>query len=336
VQDHADGREHQDKQVSDLHGHCSEVFVGVDWPSFDEAHVIVERLVNEAADVSSQLGATLLDQDGVALSQAKQAVDSAEAAAGQGHFEGVVLESHSAACAYATFARSQRSAFILVIDMGAGTTDIAGFERESDACDSPLTEVEGTCQCCTLAGDVLDGILVNLFVRTGGKRALAAEDKLWRAVNLSAKELKHELLRTGKRSFKHAEGKLRVRRQQLDDDAAFKDYCRALTRTVEASLLPLFARAQDARADHVTVLLAGGGANMAFLADLVRAAAARCKIRLKLSIERFGSNWALPHKHHPLAGVFPQMAISMGGVLAPLAIRSEVSRESVLEAAEVL
>lgn len=289
------------------------------WQSFNEAQRVVGRLVDEAAIVSAQLGAALLDAEGVALDRAKEALEQAEASRVSGHFEGVVFESHSAAAAYANFGRSRPSPFILVIDMGAGTTDIAGFERDPDSLEPKLTEIEGARQCCTLAGDELDTILVDLFVRTGGKRALKAEDQLWRAVNLSAKELKHELFRTGKRAFKHAQHTVTVRQQALAADRAFKAYCRALTGAFEASLAPVLERAGRAEAAGVAVLLAGGGSNLPFLADLVRAAAARCKTKLKLTIERFGANWSLPHKHHPLAGKFPQLAIAMGGALAPLA-----------------
>ncbi len=293
------------------------------WQSFSEAWRVVGKLVDEAAVVSAQLGATLLDAEGVPLDRAKQALETAEASRSTGHFEGVVFESHSAAAAYANFARSRPSPFILVIDMGAGTTDIAGFERDPDSLEPTLTEIDGTRQCCTLAGDELDNILVDLFVRSGGKRRLEAEDQLWRAVNLSAKELKHELFRTGKRAFKHAQQTVTVRRQMLANDAAFKAYCRALTSAFQASLAPVLARAKRADASGIAVLLAGGGSNLPFLADLVRAAATRCKTKLKLTVERFGANWSLPHKHHPLAGMFPQLAIAMGGALAPLAAQPE-------------
>lgn len=289
------------------------------WPSFAEAYTIVGRLVDEASVVSTHLGAAMLDAKGILVTRAKEVLEAAEASHAYGHFEGAVFESHSAASAYAHFARSSPSSFILVIDMGAGTTDIAGFEREHHAAGSPLTEIDGTRQCSTLAGDELDSILVDLFMRAGGKKALAEEDKLWRAVNLSAKALKHELLRTGKGAFKQARNNLTVRQKELADSPTFKAYCLALTRTFETSLLPLLRRAKQNDAAKVSVLLAGGGSNMPFLADLVRTAAARCKIKVKITIEKFGANWALPHKHHPLTGVFPQMAISMGGALAPLA-----------------
>lgn len=297
------------------------------WQSFSEAWRIVGKLVDEAAIVSSALGARLLDADGVTLQSATEALERAEGSRERGHFEGVVFESHSAASAYANFARSNPSPFILVIDMGAGTTDIAAFERDADPRNAALVEIEESRQCCTLAGDELDNILVDLFVRSGGKRGIKAEDRLWRRANLAAKELKHELLRTGKRVLTHEQRSVTVRHEELAKDSAFKAYCQALTLAFETSLAPVLERAKRADAGRVAVLLAGGGSNMPFLADLVRAAVAKSKTKIKLTVERFGANWALPHKHHPLVGVFPQMAISMGGALAPLAAQPEPVRE---------
>lgn len=284
------------------------------WHEQSEAGRVVARLVEESAVVSARLGAMLLNEFGVSLAQATEALERGRAAVATGYFEGLVFESHSAASAYANFAVNTVP-HILVVDMGAGTTDMAGFEVEGRAPRCVLTEIEGARQCCALAGDEIDGILMDLFVRAGRAQGVDAEDRLWRQVRLQVKELKRDLFSKGKAVFKHGRRQITVARETLVADASFKAFCRALVETVRSSLELVAAKAQ--REGAVTILLAGGGSNMPFLADLVKTAGSRCGLKVK--VEAFGTNWALPHRHHPLAGMFPQMAISMGGALAPIA-----------------
>lgn len=287
------------------------------WQSFEEASRIVGGLVEEASVVSMDLGVALLSHEGVPMPQVRQALDRAKGAQGRGHFDGIVFESQSAASAYANFARAT-APYVLVIDMGAGTTDLAGFQRDAAVAPSGLLEITEARQCCMLAGDELDNILIDLFVRRGGKRGLDAEDRLWRGVKLAARSLKQELFLKGKGVFKLPNGRISVTRDALAKDPSFRAYCRALTAAIGSSLAPLAAVAKQGGADTITVLLAGGGSNLPFLADLVRAAANKEKVKLPLKVERFGANWQLPHRHHPFAGVFPQLAIAMGGALAPV------------------
>ena len=287
------------------------------WQSFDAAGRLIGHLVDESVAVSADLGVALLSDEGVEMVRVRQALDRAANARDSGYFDGIVFESLSAASAYANFARAT-APLVLVIDMGAGTTDIAAFERDSTVAPSGLAEIRGSRQCCTLAGDELDNILIDLLVRSSGTRNLDAQDKLWRAVKLSARALKQELFQKGKSAFKNKVANLRVSREALANDQAFRDYCKALTQAIAASLIPLAERAKHTDAQAITVLLAGGGSNLPFLADLVKAAAVKAKLKLPLKVERFGANWTLPHRRHPFAGVFPQLAIAMGGALAPV------------------
>lgn len=288
------------------------------WRSVDEAGRLIASLVGESIAVSREFGAALISAERVPLARMRAVLDQARRAPVGDMFGGIVFESLSAASAYSNFARAT-DPFVLVIDMGAGTTDIAGFERDTAASPSSLSEVAAANQCCLLAGDELDNILIDLFVRSAGDSALDSKDRLWRSVKLAAKALKHDLFQRGESAFLDRRRKLRLTRDALERDASFRAFSKALTHTIAESLTPLCARAKQKGAKTVTVLLAGGGSNLPFLAPLVRAAAMRAKIKLKVKIERFGANWALPHRRHPFAGVFPQLAIAMGGALAPVA-----------------
>jgi molecular chaperone DnaK (HSP70) len=204
------------------------------------------------------------------------------------------------------------------MDMGAGTTDLAGFACDTVAKQVQLREIAGTRQCCVLAGDELDGIVVDMFVRASGEKKLDAKDELWRALRLAAKQLKRDLFEKGKAVFKYGRRRIQVTRDALKKDASFRAYCRSLTEDIADSLAPLLDQAKAARVKSVSVLLAGGGANLPFLADLVREGASRSKTKVNINVERFGAGWTLPYRHHPFAGVFPQLAIAMGGAMAPV------------------
>lgn len=285
------------------------------WRSRD-AHAILERIFDQASIVSMRLGADLIAPGGIAVPKAREALNYATTAVSDSKFEGVVLEAHAAAVAYASLAPSP-SRYVMIVDMGAGTTDIAAFEFEPGAAEATLAEVSEARQCSVLAGDELDNILIELFMRKNPSRRLDAEDRRWRALRLAAKKLKREIFQTKESVFEHARQRRRLRRDTLMKDSSFRAFKRALVDTIANSLRALAAKTKSANAKDITVLLAGGGSNLPFLSDLVRAAAARGKVRARLTIERLGASWASPHWSDPsIAGAFPQVAISMGGALA--------------------
>lgn len=286
------------------------------WQAYNEAADMVGRLVEEAALVSEGLGHWLRVPEGIPLALAREHLERAAANApiNARQFDGVVFEGDSAASAYAHFAR-QSSPLVLVLDMGAGTTDIVGFQWDGAA--RQLREIPGTRQCSVLAGDEIDNIVIEAFMRVSRQSSLDEREKLWRALRLAAPALKREIFSRDKAVFEFGRKRWAVSHKTISDDESFKAFCAALTAAVERSLQPMLARAKAARADTISLLLAGGGASLPFLPDLMRAAAPRKGV--KLTIERFGSNWSLPHMHHPLAGMVPQMAIALGGALAPIA-----------------
>ncbi len=290
-----------------------------DWRAPRETERVVGDLADQSAFVSAKLGRLLLNPYGVTLAEAQEALREAQTKRAVGQFEGIVFEAHSAACAYATFACAP-ARYVLILDMGAGTTDLVGFERVTDDLNSPqFSEIGDTRQCSLLAGDEIDNILIDIFLRAGGNRGRDAQDELWRALRLSAAELKRELFQRGKATMKYEKRQISVARDKLMKAPAFKAFCRGLEETIVTSLRPIAAKAKRAGVSEIAVLLAGGGSNLPFLPDLIRKARIPGSKDVNVKVDRFfGANWTLPHRHHPLGGMFPQMAIAMGGALAPL------------------
>ncbi|HVV32039.1 MAG TPA: Hsp70 family protein [Vitreimonas sp.] len=285
------------------------------WRIGDGAIEAINTLFSQAMAVSENLGAQLLT--GPSLQTARAALARAAECGRSPLFEGLVLEAHAAAAAYASFVRAP-ARFVLVVDMGAGTTDIAGFEMDADGNGPRAFDIEGTQRCSTLAGDELDYILIDRFAQSRGKMKPDAASDLWRGLRLSTADLKRELFERGRASFKDEKRKYAVSRDKLLSDASFRAYCKALSNALAESIAPTAAKARARGANSITILLAGGGANLPFLADLVKLAGAKHARGLKLVVEPFGAKWSLPHQHHPFAGALPQLAIAMGGAVAPV------------------
>lgn len=288
------------------------------WRTRGEADRAMARLFDEAAFVSARLGNMLIHPEGASIAQCKDALDKAEQTLGIGQLEAGVFEAHAAAAAYGAFARTPRQ-FMLVLDMGAGTTDLAGFERVGDMHEPVLAEIVGARQSCGLAGDEIDQILANLIMEKSKLRRPADQAILWRALQLSARGLKRDLFRNGKCVFTHAGRSITLRQNELQNAARFKEFNRALASICAASLSPVVARTKEEGAGAVSILLAGGGAHLPFVKAIAASAGAQVGQGLTVDIELFGADWYLPVGFDPnLRVAFPQVAISLGGALAHL------------------
>lgn len=286
------------------------------WRARGEADRTMGRLFDEAALVSARLGDMLIRAEGASIAQCKDALDKGESALGIGQLETGVFEAHAAAAAYGAFTRTPRD-LMLVVDMGAGTTDFAAFERVGETPDPVLTEIVGARQSCGLAGDEVDQIIATLIMEKTNLRQRSDQARLWRALQLSARALKRDLFKNGKCVFVHAGKPLTLRQSEVYKPARFTEFSRALTSICAASLHAVVARAREKGAEAVTILLAGGGANLPFVHAIAANAAADVGKGVRVDIEPFGADWYLPSGFDPnLRVAFPQVAISLGGALA--------------------
>jgi molecular chaperone DnaK (HSP70) len=204
--------------------------------------------------------------------------------------------------------------------MGAGTVDIAAFEFDERSEPPALTEIKEARQCSALAGDEIDRILVELYLRKrGGEKNREDELKLLRTCVLSARELKRELFTTGKCSLKTGWMATTIRAQELMEDTNFRTYLTALRETVAASLQRVIARAESAGASVVDVVIAGGGARLPFMIELVKSAGALRPTPVSLRIGPLSpANTLYSSVDASLRDVFPQIAMSVGGALVEM------------------
>jgi len=287
------------------------------WRTHVEGDRVMGRLFDEAAIVSADLGALLTAPNGVSIAHARAALDKAETALGLGQLESGVFEAHAAAAAYAAFAQAPKR-FLLVFDMGAGTTDFAGFERLGGD-DQLLSEIAEARQSCGLAGDEIDDIIAHLMMAKLKSKQRDVQSDVWRALRLHVRDFKKELFEAGRCAFSGYGVKLQLKRRELLASSRFKDYVSALTAIAATSVKAVAVRARAASSPEITILLAGGGANLSFLAPLAQAAAKQGDPSVAAVVERFGIDWRLPAGvDSRLASVMPQVAISLGGALADL------------------
>jgi molecular chaperone DnaK len=278
-----------------------------------------ERIFNESAAISQKLGTLLLGPAGISIAQCKDALDKAAAQPGNAMLETGVFEPHAAAAAALAFTNAP-TRFVMVFDMGAGTTDIAAFEFDEDQNPPALTEIKEARHASALAGDEIDRILIDLMIRKAGmKKGEDEEIKISRIARLAGRELKRELLSTGKCSLKLGWRTIGIRASDLMEDERFRAYLGALAGTIANSLAAIAPRAQAVNADAIDVVLAGGGAHLSFLPALVQRGAASLNIPMRLRIGPLSPSNALYQGiDKSLAPVFPQIAMSVGGALVEM------------------
>lgn len=281
---------------------------------------IFEAIFNEAAAVSQKLGKLFLQGEGISIAQCKDALDKARLQPGNGLLETGIFEPHAAAATALAFTNAP-TRFVLVFDMGAGTVDFAAFEFDESTDPPALTEIKEARQCSALAGDEIDRILIELYIRKrGGEKSREDELRLLRTARLSARDMKKELFSVGKTSLKTSGWMATtIRINELMEDQNFRTYLTALRNTMAASLNVVLQRAEAVGANAVDIVLAGGGSNLPFMPDLVKSAG---QVRPHSITLRYGPLSPINPLYNSvdpsLRDIFPQIAMSVGGALVEM------------------
>lgn len=274
-------------------------------------------IFNEADAVSHKLGQLFLSPDGISIAQCKDALDKARAAPGDARLETGIFEPHAAAATALAFTTAP-TRFVLVFDIGAGTTDIAAFDFDERSDPPSLTEIKAARQCNALAGDEVDRILIDLLMRHRGARESSAEEaRFLRLGRLAARDLKRDIFANGRCSLREGWRTTTVKLSDLEEDPGFQRFQRELGAIIGKSLAAVAARATAG--DTIDVVLAGGGSQLPFLPDLVRAFSPPHLRGIELRVEPLSPSSPLYQGVDPyFADVFPQIAMSIGGALVEI------------------
>lgn len=279
-----------------------------------EFHRIVGRLFDEAKMVAAELGAALASPQGAPLEDVKKALSTAAAAgAPQPLMSGMIYEA-TAAAAYSAIGL-QGGNHLIVVDMGAGTTDIAALvHRGGGFSDLPAGRVT-----LDRAGDFIDRLLLNLAIeRSPALKTPAQKAELWKSLLGSIREIKEALFLDGQAVVRHQGRALVLHLRDLERDRDFKAFLKEVAALYGRSL-EVLAQATGEKEPAVDAIAVGGGAAAPFIQGLLKTKPRSGKARIVARpatpdwahAAAFGGN---------LAPIFPQLAIAIGGALAPDAL----------------
>lgn len=289
-------------------------------------HALVVRLFGEGDAVRIALGSELLSHQGLPLKAAHDAVAAARRATTENAVMGLIYEA-TAAAAYTSIGLADAASNIIVVDMGAGTTDIAAIARAG----SRFEELPDARVTIKQAGDFIDRVIANLALEASPElKTPARQAELWRAMFQSMRDIKESLFIDGRVGFRHAGRTIAISMKDLETDADFKEFAFNLERAYEHGLAAVRAQAKRDKTRDLQAVAVGGGAFAPFVQRLIRK---KPPGGLKVKPRPATPDWAHAAEFGGnLAPVFPQLAIAIGGALAPdamLAVRAGATRPSV-------
>jgi len=286
-------------------------------------HNAVLRLFGEAEALRAAVGDKILAPQGLSIRTISDALPNALANPRPTEM-GLVFEA-TAAASYSSIGLPDSASHIIVVDMGAGTTDIAAIVRSGGR----MEELPQARVTMKQAGDFIDRVVANLVLESNSwARDPAQQGDLWRLMMLHMRDIKESLYLDGRAVLRHESRVIKVEMKDVERDRDFKEFNKELQRAYDVSLEAVRDSAIARKRREIQALAVGGGASAPFIQGLLRRRPPRSG---KLSIEPRPATpeWAFaPHFRGNLAPVFPQLAIAIGGALAPdsvLAVRSGLS-----------
>ena len=212
------------------------------------------------------------------------------------------------AAALELFNNSQNSReFCVIIDVGAGTTDMASFisltpdvhriKRKLIRLSEPISIYK--------AGDLIDNEVIKLIKnksQTGDKVSL-------KLLNIRRRQIKEQLFK----NQKIFESNVEISLNELNNSAEIKNMCSDVRRSFDVlieqstpKIMP-FITASNHRVDEVKVIFAGGGSKIKFLQDAIGRNITIAGRRLPISIMTSTS----PSRNLPAS--YERLAVALGG-----------------------
>lgn len=284
------------------------------WRSGDSAgqHDAVVRLFGEADAFRRMAGRdALLKPEGVKLATVRAVLPEAMAAPSQYQI-GLIFEA-TAAAAYTSIGLAEHASHLLVVDMGAGTTDLAALVRDG----AGLAELHEARVTLKQAGDFVDNTIANValencsWAKTEEQRA-----SLWSALARQIRQIKESIFVDGAADIEHDGRRIEVTMRDLERHPDFRDFLASLTAAYDHVLSVVQDDALQRRSREIEAVAVGGGAAAPFIQDLIAKRRGNTKVAV---IKRPATpDWAhAEDAPGDLAPVFPQLAIAIGGALAP-------------------
>jgi molecular chaperone DnaK (HSP70) len=295
------------------------------WRSGDSGglHNAVMRLFGEAEAFRAAVGDKILAPQGLSMKTVREALPGALSHPRSVQM-GLVFEA-TAAAAYTSIGLEESAAHMIVVDMGAGTTDIAAIARIGGR----MEELPQARVTLKQAGDFIDRVIANIVLESSAwARTPEQQSVLWRLLMRHMRDIKESLYVDGRAMLRHDKRTVGLSLRDVEKDRDFRDFVKNLQSAYDESLRAVRDSALARKRRGVQAIAVGGGANAPFIQALLTRKPPRAA-KLVIEARPATPEWAFaPEFRGNLAPVFPQLAIAIGGALAPetvLAARPELS-----------
>lgn len=294
------------------------------WRSGDSAgmHDVIVRLFGEAEAFRTAVGKRLLSPDGLSLRAISEALPKAMERA-EALEMGLIFEA-TAAAAYTSVGLEGSGSHMIVVDMGAGTTDIAALARLGPRT-IELPEARVTLK---QAGDFIDRVIANRVLESA-KWAKRQDERteLWSVLMRQMGDIKEAVMADGRATLRNQGRSITLSFRDMEKDEDFREFEKSLRQAYDHALAVVRDDARARGRSDVQAIAVGGGASTPFIQALIRRKMESTRPRV---IPRPATpDWAHAREFRGnLAPVFAQLAIAIGGALAPdsmLAARSGIS-----------
>ena len=294
------------------------------WRSGDSAgmHNTIVRLFGEAEAFRAHVGKKLLAPEGISLRAVSDALPKSTQSAETLEM-GLVFEA-TAAAVCASVGLEGSGSHLIIVDMGAGTTDIAALARLGPRT-IELPEARITLK---QAGDFMDRVIANRIIRSASwARSSAQQAELWAVLMRQMPDIKEAVFMDGRAVLRNQGRTITLTMRDVERDPDFQEFLKELRKSYDHALAVVRDDARARGRTEVQAIAVGGGAASPFIQDLIQRKSGASQPRVIprqatprwAYAEAFGGN---------LAPVFPQLAIAIGGALAPdsmLAARSGIT-----------
>lgn len=279
---------------------------------------LMKRLLAEAQILADTFRGRWLD--GLSAAEAYSACRAVEALAGlptQLVREGLP---EALAASQAAVERTANRALMLVVDVGAGTSDVGAFVVQPGAEGPVVGEMANSMKVLRQAGDCVDEALVDLILTKANAPSGSQTQAIIQAdLKLKAREYKERLLASYGEVMPILlanDGSVDVTAAELESHRSVKGFLSELRKTLTESLGQLDESSIRALNGRCRVVLTGGGSRLPALRAVCNETIMVNGSGINLSIVNSSPSW-LSNRAADFIDVFDQMAVAAGGCEAP-------------------
>jgi len=224
------------------------------------AHEAMTGLFSQAHLVRAQLGEALLAPTGVAYADARAALDAARAEPELFQsLDGGIYEASAVGLCH--FSDASAPNCLLVVDVGGGTTDIAGLIRAPQG--ESIRVVRTARRTIDVAGDDFDAALLDLLVDKAARfKSRNERTALWRRIAPHIRDIKEEIFSSGSAKVSVGGAQIACSAREFEGHSAFRAALNEIVQLYHRSLAEVVQECRQARIRRIGVVLAGGGSQL--------------------------------------------------------------------------